>query len=74
MTSQIARLRARGFDRSEHNPATHISRVSCSHCEALVINGVSTHETGCPNAMRECAGCNNLIPARQFSRFCEDCR
>ena len=24
-------------------------RIRCSQCDALVINNVATHETGCPN-------------------------
>jgi len=27
-------------------------RVSCTQCQALCINGVATHEQGCPNAKR----------------------
>ena len=27
-------------------------RVKCSQCEALCINGVACHETGCPNQVR----------------------
>lgn len=27
-------------------------RIKCSQCEALVINGVPTHEHGCPNWAR----------------------
>jgi hypothetical protein len=45
--------------------------VSCDACAALVINGVPCHETGCPNAMHECNGCNALIPIRR--RYCDDC-
>ena len=58
-------LLAFGFDLSQGRTAR------CSQCEALCINGHPTHETGCPNAVHECDGCNALIPARQ--RFCEDC-
>ncbi len=39
-------LVALGFDKS----TTH--RVSCSQCEALVINQTPCHEHGCPNARR----------------------
>ena len=67
MTSkQVERLLlARGFDQSQGR------KVNCSQCEALVIQGLPCHETGCPNAMHECSGCNALIPARQ--RYCKDC-
>lgn len=41
-----------GFDRSEHVPFTKQYRIQCSRCEALVINGVACHETGCPHAPR----------------------
>jgi hypothetical protein len=64
-------LRARGFDMSRHVPLTKQYQLGCSQCEALVINGVATHETGCPNATHECRGCNARIPARQ--RYCEEC-
>lgn len=70
---QIERLNALGFDRSACSDEGGV-RVACSRCEALVINGTPCHETGCPNAMRECSGCNNLIPALRFRRFCEDCQ
>lgn len=67
----LANLRAQGFDQASHVPFTRQFKVRCSQCEALVINGVATHETGCPNARHECRGCNNLIPRNQ--RYCEDC-
>jgi hypothetical protein len=47
-------------------------RASCDQCAALSINGVPTHETGCPNARHECAGCNALVPVRV--KYCEDCK
>ena len=43
----------------------------CSQCEVLVINGCSTHETGCSNNVHECAGCHELLPMNQ--RYCQDC-
>lgn len=46
-------------------------RVRCNHCDALVINGIPTHELGCPLAKHECRGCNELIPTNQ--RYCHDC-
>lgn len=67
----LPELRALGFERSSHIPFTSQYRVRCDACEALVINGTPTHETGCPNAKHECRGCNALIPVRQ--RYCEDC-
>ena len=46
-------LLLRGFDHSEVTRIRErlVARVSCSHCEALVINGVATHESGCPNTI-----------------------
>lgn len=46
------RLRARGFDLTKYDRSEHRYRVRCSQCEALVINGVACHETGCPNERR----------------------
>lgn len=68
----LSYLRALGFDRSQHIPFTRRYRVSCSCCEALVINGHPSHERGCGNAVHECNGCNALIPTNQ--RYCEDCQ
>ena len=39
---------AMGFDRSYVSEERGV-RIRCSQCEALVINGFSTHEHGCPN-------------------------
>jgi hypothetical protein len=47
-------------------------KVRCSQCEALFINGIATHEHGCPNALHECQGCNELVPVNV--RYCEECR
>ena len=73
LDTYVQRLKAEGFDQAEYLPASHTWKVQCSQCEALVINGHPTHETGCRNAMRECAGCDTLIPALAFSRFCQEC-
>lgn len=67
--AQLARLMDRGFDLSRTTQGGY--KVRCSQCEALVINGVATHEHGCPNAVHECKGCNELIPLKQ--RYCADC-
>lgn len=69
--SRVSHWRALGFDESAHIPGTRQWRIKCSCCEALVINGVPCHETGCTNAVHECHGCNALVPARQ--RYCEEC-
>jgi hypothetical protein len=50
MSSVLKRLRRQGFDLSTRVRGTSHYRVRCSQCEALVINGVPTHEAGCPNA------------------------
>jgi hypothetical protein len=47
-------------------------RLTCNACETMTINGVPTHETGCPNAKHECAGCSNIVPIRV--KYCDDCR
>lgn len=59
-------LERQGFD------VSHYPRIRCNACDALVINGIPAHETGCPNAMHECNGCNALVPIRV--RYCEDCQ
>ncbi len=46
-------LRRRGFDKSEYNRSSGRHHVRCSQCEALVINGMACHETGCPNEKKE---------------------
>ncbi len=65
-------LLARGFDATPFDRSGRFARPKCSQCEVLVINGVACHETGCPNAVHECKGCNNLVPVRAI--YCEDCR
>lgn len=52
--ARIAALEADGFDKCR--PSWEGVHVGCSQCEALVIQGVATHETGCPNAPRRAAG------------------
>ena len=51
--SREEELKEQGFDKcwttSDWPPAI---KVGCSQCEALVVNGVATHERGCPNARR----------------------
>jgi hypothetical protein len=42
-------LRDRGFDETKYDRSTGYYSVKCSRCEALVINGIATHERGCPN-------------------------
>ncbi len=63
------RLIAQGFE------STYITRNGvhpvCDNCQAIVIQGLATHETGCSNRKRECEGCSNLIPIH--FRVCDDC-
>lgn len=51
--STVQRLRDAGFDDSYAIPFEHAWKVRCSQREALVINGIATHETGCLNQPRE---------------------
>ena len=67
-----------GFDGAEHIPFTKRYHISCSQCEALVINGIPTHETGCPHQSVECEGCGQDFPKRNAQRmtsgyYCQDC-
>lgn len=49
-TSFGRKLRQRGFDQTTYDRRTGYYRPRCSQCQALVINGVACHETGCPNS------------------------
>lgn len=50
-TSRLKSLRQLGFDETKRSGQGY--RVRCSQCQAMVINGVPTHERGCPNAPRK---------------------
>ena len=66
----------------------HPTRLHCDQCEALAINGVATHETGCPNShidlisgkphKIECFECGyDYTPEGRVHRtnaICPDCR
>lgn len=58
MRTVLAGLLDRGFDasyrleRDEYGRFTSAVRVRCSQCDALVINGIACHETGCPHGRR----------------------
>lgn len=54
-----------------HGFAVKGGRVSCDSCQAAQINGIYCHESGCPNAVHECAGCNTLIPVN--AKYCPEC-
>jgi len=72
--STLDTVRSQGFDRTSvvrgSRPRSY--RPACSACEVLVICGVACHETGCPQAMHLCHGCETTIPIQY--RYCEDCR
>lgn len=68
---QLASLHTQGFDRSCILREGFL-KVRCSQCEATFVNGIPCHETGCPNTVHECKGCNN--PVVRKGAYCEDCR
>ena len=70
--SRVQQLRAQGFDRSTVVPFRRQGIPKCSQCEVLVINGTACHETGCPNVVHECKGCNARVDRR--GAYCEDCQ
>lgn len=44
--------------------------MKCDQCEALMINGVFCHETGCPNSGKKW----DMFEERWVSvRYCSDC-
>ena len=51
----------------------------CDQCEVLYINGIKTHEIGCPEAWkdytRECKWCGSeFTPEEKYQDCCcEDC-
>jgi hypothetical protein len=47
--SLTKQMEALGFDLCSTTPFQRGIHVRCSQCAALVINGVPTHERGCPN-------------------------
>ena len=63
-------LRRLGFDRSRAIAFSRAHYVGCSQCEALCINGVPTHERGCPNQPVECRECGSLHADRQAAAEC----
>ena len=76
--TRLERLKQDGFDWSYRSRGQAgqsegaVIYAGCSQCEVLVINGVASHETGCPNAVHECKGCCDLVLMRQ--RYCADCQ
>ena len=67
----LARLRADGFVNSYYIGPGRGHVVRCDSCEACCINGVPTHETGCPRQTYECKGCNADVP--RAGMYCDDC-
>lgn len=50
--------------------------LTCDHCEVVRINGVPTHETGCPVAWMdyavECKWCGSeFFPKERHQKFCD---
>lgn len=70
--SQLQALIAQGFDRSSTIPFQRAWTVRCSQCEALCINGIPTHEHGCPHQVYECRGCGDIVT--RTGTYCADCR
>ena len=56
LTARIEALDTQGFDKCYVSEDTETIRLGCSQCEALAINGIACHETGCPNMVRDDAG------------------
>ena len=51
--------------------------MSCQSCEALMINGVYCHETGCPDSWkdysRDCKNCGDgFKPEERGQMLCSD--
>ena len=68
----LSTLLALGFDSSyERDDEPGQYKVRCSQCDALVIQGLPTHERGCPNRTHSCEECGELIPVRR--RVCDSC-
>ena len=46
--------------------------MHCNECEALVINGLLCHETGCPNTRKPVMSCKTCVYT-SGSATCADC-
>ena len=42
----------KGFEDTWYDPKDGYFRVRCNQCQSMIINGVATHESGCPNQNR----------------------
>jgi hypothetical protein len=54
-----------------------LKATGCDSCSPTIINGVLCHETGCPDAWRdcsrECKWCGaEFHPTEKYQRFCDD--
>lgn len=59
----VAQLKAQGFDLSYMQSRDGYVKVRCSQCEAMTIQGVPCHESGCPNekkGRRRLVGCGEF--------------
>lgn len=65
----LSGVKARGFDQSYM--ARGFVRVRCSECEAVVINGMPTHEQGCRNLARyRCRECGQSHTSMENAFYC----
>lgn len=60
-----------GFDRSTQKAFSDAIYIRCSQCEAICVNGIPIHETGCPNEPSQCFECGDFIPRNH--RYCAEC-
>lgn len=49
----------------------------CDSCQILRINGIITHETGCPNSFKDkkviCKECGQeFVPEEKYQKFCSE--
>jgi hypothetical protein len=68
--STVQRLRDGGFDQSYAIPFQHAWHIGCSECQALAVNGVATHESGCPNRRdpdARCDHCGDVLPRHPYT-------
>ena len=56
-----------------------MENLECNSCDAIMIQGVFCHETGCPDSWKgkekECKWCGGkFMPEEKYQKFCcEDC-
>lgn len=76
LKAEIERLELRGFTVTPQKFKKEVA-ISCDQCQALAINGIPTHETGCPNQRHrvDCfvCGCEFLSKYKHRGQTCEDC-